>query len=174
MKKLVEYIEDKTYPLRVKFAVPLTTEQVAQLEKLLDRYELVNFQKPKKTPPQSRPMHFEGVKNAEIYIVDCEVRYPAAPHIVRELVVQEMRIPHSHVYVRTPYDPSDEAMPDTEEGKSKLADGDYKDAPKTNSEDVYGTKFNQKFIKGLTKGDSFMAGYDDTEGRMSPLGNKKS
>lgn len=54
MKRLVEYIEEKTYQLRIKFAVPLTTEQISHLEKVLERYEVVSFKQPKKTPTRSR------------------------------------------------------------------------------------------------------------------------
>lgn len=186
MKRLVEYIQDKTYELRIKFAMPLSNEQVTHLEKVLERYDLVSMKKPKKTPIQSAPMHFEGIKNAEVYIIDCEVKYPAAPHVVRELVVQEMRIPHSYVYVKTPYDPSEqdrEAVEDADKG-SKLDDGDYKDAQKVNHDDYYGTKYNEKLVADhvKTRGpltyvkdaptDSKPAVYSDTV-LMSPLGNKK-
>ena len=186
MKRLVEYIQEKTYELRVKFAMPLTDDQVNHIETLLDRYELVSMKKPKKTPIQSNPMHFEGIKNAEVYIIDAEVKYPAAPHIVRELLVQELRIPHSYVYVRTPYDPSEadaEAVVDAADG-SKLEDGDYKDAPKVDANDYFGSKYNEKLVADHVKQrgplnyvkdaptDSKPAVYQDT-GSMSPLGNKK-
>jgi hypothetical protein len=183
MKRLIEYIEEKTYELRIKFAMPLTSEQVSHLEKVLERYEVVSFKQPKKTPIQSNPMHFEGIKNAEVYIVDCEVKYPAAPHIVREVVVQEMRIPHSYVYVMTPYDPLD-VPEEPKEGESKLEDSEYKDSPKVDHDQFYGTNYNKKLVSDYIKQrgtldyvknaptDSKPAEYDETNS-MSPLGNKK-
>ena len=185
MKRLVEYLEEKTYQLRVKFAMPLTPDQINHLEKVLDRYEVVSFKQPKKTPIQSNPMHFEGVKNAEIYIIDCEVKYPAAPHVVRELIVQEMRVPHSFVYVMTPYDPVDQILDDdAKEDDSKLEDSDYKDAPKVDHSQYYGTEYNTKLVSNYVKKrgsldyvkdaptDSKPAEYNETNS-MSPLGNKK-
>lgn len=184
MKRLVEYLEEKTYQLRIKFAMPLTSEQTGHLEKVLDRYEVVSFKQPKKTPIQSNPMHFEGIKNAEVYIIDCEVKYPAAPHVVRELIVQEMRVPHSYVYVMTPYDPIDQLLDDAAEGESKLEDGDYKDAQKVDHDQYYGTEYNKKLVSDYIKKrgslnyvkgaptDSKPAEYNETNS-MSPLGNKK-
>ena len=48
---------------------------VDSIETALEKYELKSLSKPKKTPIQEHPMDFQTINNAEVHIMDAEVKF---------------------------------------------------------------------------------------------------
>jgi hypothetical protein len=82
MKSLKAYIveSDQTYKFRIKLANILDDTMMEKMETALEKYELKSISKPKKTPIQEHPMDFQTLNNAEVYIMDAEINYPATSH----------------------------------------------------------------------------------------------
>ena len=156
MKSFRSYLveSEQTYKFRIKLANELTAETMDALETALEKYEVASISKPKKTPIQEHPMDFQTLNNAEVFIMDAELKYPVTAHQLYSYMTDTIGIPHSHLVVINSDHPEEiareEAIKETEEEySSKLDDPDYKDAPKGKAEDSFGDKYNENMLKGL-------------------------
>ncbi len=156
MKSLKSYLveSEKSYKFRIKMAEKLDDELMDKVETTLEKYEVASISKPKKTPIQEHPMDFQTLNNAEVFIMDAELKYPVTAHQLYSYMTDTLGIPHSHLVVINSDHPEEiareEAIKETEEEySSKLDDPDYKDAPKGKAEDSFGDKYNENMLKGL-------------------------
>lgn len=87
MKTLNEYLSAsaKTYEYRVKVAGELPKENFEKFKRALDMFDVESCSEPTKTPIQSDPLGFPGLKNEEVNIFDVVLNYPANGQQITEL-----------------------------------------------------------------------------------------
>ena len=156
MKSLKAYIveSDQTYKFRIKLANILDDAMMEKMETALEKYELKSISKPKKTPIQEHPMDFQTLNNAEVYIMDAEINYPATSHQLYSYLSEVVGIPANHLVIINADHPEEIAREEAikEEGdeyESKLDDAEYKDAPKVKQEELAGNKYNENMLKSI-------------------------
>lgn len=155
MKSFKTYLmeNETSYQFRIKLADKLEDDTVERLETALEKYELKSLSKPKKTPIQEHPMDFQTLTNAEVYIMDAEVVYPTTAHHLYHYLTEYLGIPHSHLVVINRNHPEEiareESLEASEEYVTKLTDSEYSEAEDVKSEDLYGDKYNENFLKSL-------------------------
>jgi len=156
MKSFKSYLveSEQTYKFRIKMAEKGDDEIMNALETALEKYEVASISKPKKTPIQEHPMDFQTLNNAEVFIMDAELKYPVTAHQLYEYITQTVGIPASHLVIINSDHPEEIAREEAikeegEEYSAKLDDPDYKDAPATKAEDSFGDKYNENMLKGL-------------------------
>ena len=156
MKSFKSYLveSEQTYKFRIKMAEKGDDEIMNALETALEKYEVASISKPKKTPIQEHPMDFQTLNNAEVFIMDAELKYPVTAHQLYSYITEVVGVPASHLVVINSDHPEEIAREEAikEEGdeySAKLDDPDYKDAKATNAEDSFGDKYNENMLKGL-------------------------
>ena len=90
---------DRTYHFRIKLANMPEGAVVDSIETALEKYELKSLSKPKKTPIQEHPMDFQTINNAEVHIMDAEVKYPTTADVLFNYLADSVGIPHKHLVV---------------------------------------------------------------------------
>ena len=156
MKSLKAYLveSEQSYKFRIKMAEKLDDEIMNQLETILEKYEVASISKPKKTPIQEHPMDFQTLNNAEVFIMDAELKYPVTAYSLYTYITDSLSIPKSHLVVINSDHPEEIAREEAikEEGAeytAKLDDAEYKDAKATKPEDSFGDKYNENMLKDL-------------------------
>ena len=101
MKSFKSYLveSEQTYKFRIKMAEKGDDEIMNALETALEKYEVASISKPKKTPIQEHPMDFQTLNNAEVFIMDAELKYPVTAHQLYEYITQTVGVPASHLVV---------------------------------------------------------------------------
>jgi len=158
MSTFAKYLTEstKTYEYRVKIAGDIDKDFASRLETACQKFEVQKLSAGKKTPIQSLPLDFPAIKNESVTIFNLSTSYPVSVRELKEYIADYMRISPAMVVVRTPDEPTEEYQEQiANAGKSeyvnKLHDIEYKDAPKTNSEDFHSTKANMSLLKELLK-----------------------
>tara|TARA_Y200000002_G_C22420919_1_gene553872 strand:- start:52 stop:558 length:507 start_codon:yes stop_codon:yes gene_type:complete len=156
MKSFKSYLveNEQTYKFRLKIAEMLDDERMDALESALEKYEVASISKPKKTPIQEHPMDFQTLNNAEVFIMDAELKYPVTANSLYEYITQVVGVPASHLVVINSDHPEEiareEAIKEQDaEYISKLDDPDYKDAKDVKASDSFGDEYNGNMLKGL-------------------------
>ena len=158
MSTFAKYLTEstKTYEYRVKIAGDIDKDFASRLETACQKFEVQKLSAGKKTPIQSLPLDFPAIKNESVTIFNLSTSYPVSVRELKEYLADYMNISPAMVVVRTPDEPTEEYQEQiANAGKSeyvnKLHDIEYKDAPKTNSEDFHSTKANMSLLKELLK-----------------------
>lgn len=145
MKKLFEYLQevDKEYSWRLKFAKPVSDDDMAKIESLLARYDVKKVSEAKKTIIQGRAMDFADLGPTEVYMVDAVCGLPATREAIREVLAKGLGIPMNLIVVRTEDEPLETDRAEKEVSKEPLLTSDYE---KTEQAKVYGSEYNQKLV----------------------------
>jgi len=156
MKSLTHYLteSERTYNFRLKIANMIEDEVMDKLETALEKYDMKSLSKPKKTPIQEHPMDFQTLSNAEVYIMDAELQYPATAYQLYEYISQTVGIPANQLVVINKDHPEEIAREEAlkEEGDeyvTKLDDAEYTDATKHDVAKVFGDEYNANMLKEL-------------------------
>jgi len=156
MKSFKSYLveNEQTYKFRIKMAEKGDDEIMDALESALEKYEVSSISKPKKTPIQEHPMDFQTLNNAEVFIMDAELKYPVTAHQLYTYISEVVGVPASHLVVINSDHPEEIAREEAikEEGdeySAKLDDPDYKDAKDVKASDSFGDEYNGNMLKGL-------------------------
>ncbi len=151
MKSFKSYLveSEQTYKFRIKLANMLDEETMDALESALDKYEVASVSKPKKTPIQEHPMDFQTLQNAEVDIMDTELKYPVTAHQLYEYISQTIGVPASHLVVINSDHPEEIAREEAikEEEYKSVLETDYEDS--NNAKDSFGDEYNENMLKSL-------------------------
>jgi hypothetical protein len=151
MKSFKSYLveSEQTYKFRIKLANMLDEETMDALESALDKYEVASVSKPKKTPIQEHPMDFQTLQNAEVYIMDTELKYPVTAHQLYEYISQTIGVPASHLVVINSDHPEEIAREEAikDEEYESVLETDYEDS--NNAKDSFGDEYNENMLKSL-------------------------
>ena len=177
----------REYGFRIKIVGTVEDGQVSQIERALQRWNLINFTKPKVTPIQKHPQDFPGVSESEVSIIDVVVEYPTTPEEVRVTLSQLADVPASNIKVFTDGDQTeiDREEKDAEIGKKKkgeaLLTSPYK---KSKEKPTFGDKYNQAMLKKQKRKQEFKVAGGNTpkaatlndiqQGNTSPVGSIKN
>jgi len=153
--------QEKVYSLRLKFATPIDDEDVNWIERVLQKYVLLDITTPTKTIRQRHPLDFSGVQNAEVWIVDIKCGLPVSSYILKRELQLALNISENFIVVRGENDPleietqrlnalddiDDEATDRKLSPASRLStNSEYdKDERGDLKEPVYGNEYNSNF-----------------------------
>lgn len=126
-------------------------ETMNALESALEKYEVASISKPKKTPIQEHPMDFQTLQNAEVFILDAELKYPVTAHQLYEYISQTVGVPASHLVIINSDHPEEiareEAIKEEGEEYTAVLDSDYPEG--NNAKDTFGDEYNENMLKSL-------------------------
>ena len=154
MKKLFsEYLKEsnKSWKFSIKTIHDLTDEQCDRIEKHLGKYDSKGLGAAKKTILQSAPRDFPNHKGYEVYTHAFETDRIASGWQIQNDIRNMLGLTDGVLKVHGAHEPNENIPPQSEDVKSVLADGEYKDAEKVKAEDHYGDEYNNSFIKELMK-----------------------
>ena len=150
MKSLKSYLveSEQTYKFRIKMAEKCDDEIMNALETALEKYEVASLSKPKRTPIQEHPMDFQTLQNAEVFIMDAELKYPVTSHQLYTYISEVIGVPASHLVVINSDHPEEIAREEAikEEEYESLLDSDYKEEK---HDATYGDEYNENMLKQL-------------------------
>jgi len=158
MSTFKDYLTEsaKSYDYKIKVAGDIDKDFASKLESALAKFEVSKMSTGKKTPIMTLPLDFPMLSNEQVTIYDVTTNYPVSQKVMHEYLSDLLRIPSTHMVVRKPGEPTEEYQDDMQVGKkseyaNKLHDIEYKDAPKVNSEEVTGDKYNMSLMRELLK-----------------------
>lgn len=156
MKTFNEYITEsaKTYPFRIKVAGELPENFNKHLKGLLEKFSCKKLSAGSKTPIQEMPLDFPELKNMEVSIFEAELCYPTTTAELTNYVSTSLKIPQTHLKIKSPFDPTEEYQEDMKEVEKEkteaLLNQDYEKSPKEN-QSLVGQKRAMNLIKELSK-----------------------
>ena len=133
MKSLQQYLieSSKQYEYRIKIAGELSQEQIEKIEQGCAAFDMVSLSEPKRTPVTADPLGFEGIKNAEINIIDAKFNYPASTEQFMQIVKDAGIAANNIVVVNKAFNDSmqdEEATKDRTPEDGSLLDSDLPDS----------------------------------------------
>ena len=156
MKSFKNYLQEskQSYKYRIKFANPVSDEDMDRIEKHLLKYDVKTVSAPKKLMLQSTPYDFPTLKGYEVHVVEFTTERPASAYQIQEEIKNLTGSSDGYMKVRAEHEPLEHEQQDEFAAKANetitlLADEDYSEADKINSEDYYGDKYNTKFVQEL-------------------------
>lgn len=107
MTTLEKYLFEskKTYKFKIRAAGELPEGFEDSLETALNKYQIVNFTKGKRTPITERPLDFPQLQNCEVTSYDAELSYPTTNHVLESYLSLELNFPDTHLSVHTDSEP---------------------------------------------------------------------
>lgn len=163
----------KEYSYRVRFACDCGSDQMAQLKKCLEKYNLVSAAAWKRTPIQENPSEFVRLKGvhltSEVSSTDIVLKYPANPRILEVWLAVNMGLDHDRVIVYGIDEPRRQEAETTEArvaadkdrqpdmDDALLAEEDMENQYYAEqmadavSEMLYGEEYNTQFLQELEK-----------------------
>lgn len=159
-KYLVE--SERIYNYRIKTVVPVDDAEMDRIERAVIKYQPLNITQPKKTMFQRHPLDFPGVQNAEVYIVDLELGFPASAYVLQQELCAALNLPEAYVVVRGDNEPGEietehlnaghEMDKEADKGDLKRASlltiSDYAEHA-TSDEELFGNKHTERFLNYL-------------------------
>jgi len=114
MKTFKDFLTEskKTYKFVIRVAGELPEGFDNKLETNLQKFDLVNISKGKKTPIQERPLDFPQLQNTEVTHFEAEVNYPTTNAVLQEYLGSCCSIAKSHLIVRGENDPLESQQDD--------------------------------------------------------------
>ena len=150
MKSLRSYLveSEQTYKFRIKMAEKCDDDTMNALETALEKYDVASLSKPKRTPIQEHPMDFQTLQNAEVFIMDAELKYPVTAHQLYTYISEVVGVPASHLVVINSDHPEEIAREEAikEEEYETLLGSDYKEEKQ---EPTFGDEYNENMLKQL-------------------------
>ena len=171
MRKFSEILTEskKTYNFIIRVAGDLPEGCESTMKTALEKFDLVSFNGPKRTPIQETPMDFPQLQNMEVHTFEAEVSYPTVGHILERYLVDCCCIDHTHLNVRVPGEP-------VELEQQEKVDTEYKpiigedDMGGESAQEAVATNRVMDLLKELEVARK-ERGYDPTEG--VPTGDSK-
>ena len=159
MSTFTQYLTEsaKQYDYKIKVAGELDKDFANKLETALGKFDVAKLSAGKSYPIQETPLDFPQFKNVEVTIFDATTNYAASVFEMTEYLANYLNLGRNQIVVRKPGEPSEQYQADMKVAKDKtefesvLQDVEYKDAPKTKADEVYGDKANQSLLKELLK-----------------------
>ncbi len=168
-KAFRDYIQEqeRIFSLRIKTVSPVNDEEMGLIERLLQKYVLLDITAPIKTIMQKHPLEFQDIQNAEVWIIDIKCALPVSAYVLKQELKLALNIPEDFIIVRGENDPMEietqrlNALNDIDtealdKGLSPAArlstNSEYdKDERGDLEEPIYGNEYNSKFLETLAK-----------------------
>lgn len=181
MKSFKKYLIEskKYYNYRIKTVEKITENHKDLLEKVLEKYEPVEFIEPVSTILQKNPLDFYGIENKNVYIIDVTLNFPINPYHIRQALSAAWRVPEQYVIIKGENDPLEiegQKHALTSEMEQYRKDNNLEKESKLSTESVYpehehsqdgknfyGNEYNSKFLEKLAE-----IARDRKENRVNP------
>lgn len=107
MSTLEKYLFEskKTYKFKIRAAGELPENFEDRMETALNKYQIVNFSKGKRSPITERPLDFPQLQNCEVTTYEAELSYPTTNHVLESYLSLELNFPDTHLSVHTDSEP---------------------------------------------------------------------
>lgn len=107
MKHFAEYLRDnkKTYKFIVRAAGELPENFADNMERSMNKYEIVSFSKSKTTPITESPLDFPRLRNVEVTHYEVVTSYPTTSAVLENQLSNDLAFPQSHLIVRGENEP---------------------------------------------------------------------
>jgi hypothetical protein len=176
LKSLKDFISQvkKDYTYTIKIAAPSMPEQsINQIEDELKKYNLQEFGGFKESLIQENPLDFPTARNVRVYTADVTVQYPFTIDTIERVISQAASIPRGYVVVYSEKDPRKQYTQEYLERNSPDFQENYKpllgsEDPEVNHDDLYGEKYNEKFLKGELEKRKKQESYVITDDKLFP------
>lgn len=162
---LQDYINEaeKTYRFRLKSIVKLDDEAMDKVEMSVARFQPTEISRPTKTILQKQPLDFQGVENAEVYIVDMTFSLPVVAHVLRNDIRKVLKAPEEYIVVHETNEPIEiesltlDALAEIEAEALKkglkpaalLSSPDYPEVNEIPGSEMFGDEYNAGFLSYL-------------------------
>lgn len=154
MKSYTQYLAEstKTWKFCIKTINQLSDEQADRIEKHLMKYDSNGLGAEKKTILQSKPRDFPKYRGYEVYSYDFETSLSTTPAQVQNEIGNMLGLRDGVLKVKGEHEIGyEDIVDDDNDAESLLADPDYKEAEKTNANELAGEEYNAGLMKELLK-----------------------
>jgi hypothetical protein len=135
MKPFTQYLTEaeKSYFFKISVAGELAEDFEDTLETMLQKYQLKNLSKGKRTPIQERPLDFPQLQNMEVTHFEVEVAYPTTTQVLQQYVEDCGCLQPGYVRVVDPH-------------AQEIADGDQAGEARTEDDGPYEALLNSEYV----------------------------
>ena len=172
LKDIISESFSKEYGYKVKVAKDCSSEDLAKLEAILSKYNIVSATPWKRAPIQENPVEFSRLKGAnftsEVCSTDVILKYPVNDRVLEVYVAVNLGVDHERVLCYAVKDPrrveadiaaerkaTDEDRyvneDDSELTKEEQAHYENENVDVDFSEALFGEEYNTKFLKELQR-----------------------
>ena len=172
LKDIISESFSKEYGYKVKVAKDCSSEDLAKLEAILSKYNIVSATPWKRAPIQENPIEFSRLKGAnftsEVCSTDVILKYPVNDRVLEVYVAVNLGVDHERVLCYAVKDPrrveadiaaerkaTDEDRyvneDDSELTKEEQAHYENENVDVDFSEALFGEEYNTKFLKELQR-----------------------
>ena len=172
LKDIISESFSKEYGYKVKVAKDCSSEDLAKLEAILSKYNVVSATPWKRAPIQENPIEFSRLKGAnftsEVCSTDVILKYPVNDRVLEVYVAVNLGVDHERVLCYAVKDPrrveadiaaerkaTDEDRyvneDDSELTKEEQAHYENENVDVDFSEALFGEEYNTKFLKELQR-----------------------
>jgi hypothetical protein len=148
---LIESLEEKKYPFKIKIAGDLPEHIEDTMKAALEKYKVSSFNKGKTTPIQPKLLDFPTLENTQMTVFDVELDYPTTSQVLTAYMSEQTGLDACCIRVRSLKE-EDEIELNTEhlnsDKKEALLNQDYQ---KENYQDTVGDKKISSLLKELSK-----------------------
>jgi hypothetical protein len=152
------------YHYRIKTVVEPDEQKMADIERLLKRYDLISIDTPGKVSSHNDIINFKDIESADVWSVDFIIGVPMSAYILQQELRSVLSIPEKFVIVRADNEPLEVYttrhqllrqldQKAREEGLSPASllstDREYLDAEQPILRDVFGDKYNMRLLAYL-------------------------
>jgi len=166
IKSFKAYLQEseKSFGFCIKTVETVDDAFMERLERLLLPYNLVNISSPKKVEKGSG-LEFQTLQNKQVTHIDCTLGVPVSSYVLLQELKTGLNIPEDFLIVRAANEPleildtgrklmRDLDLKAKEKGLTQKAsllstDSNYLDAEQPLVKDVYGNKYNKRFLEFL-------------------------
>lgn len=158
-RTFIDYLAEtkRVFEFKLKFAnIELTDARLDQIENVLKQFDLVSIGRIKTQPVEEQPIFFPTLGPVEVSTIDVVVNYPATTDQIHRLIADRVNIPFKNIVVCTPETADEETyarnIVKREDGSILLRDMEITGIK---SEEYYGEKHIENFLKTITRGPKF-------------------
>jgi hypothetical protein len=165
-KKLLQESQ-KEYSYRLKTVVPLDDKRLEIMERFLRRYDLLDFGTPITVDAKHDVLEFQDLDNAVVNYLDFTVAVPMSAYILQQELRAALSVPEKFLVVRADNEPVEvegnrnailrhleqiaKKKGLTQKASLLSTDREYLPAEQPTVTDVYGDKYNKKFLNTLAQ-----------------------
>lgn len=157
----------REFHYRLKTVVELTDERLEDLERLLNRFNLIRIGTVKKIDGDLDALEFADVENAEISYLDFVIGVPVSAYILQQETRSVLNVPEKFVVIRADneavevdsnkiqllqtLDKTASEAGHTQAGSLLSTDRQYLDQEQPVAQQVFGDTYNKRFLNMLSK-----------------------
>lgn len=167
MKRLPQLLNEaqKTYSYRLKTVIALDEDKLESLERLLNRYNMLDIGHVHKIDSKNDTLEFRDIENADVYYIDFMIGVPVSAYILQQELRAVLNVPEKMLVVRADNEPIEvdsvknqllnslweKSKKDGFTAHASLlsTDPNYLDVEQPLAQDAFGDTYNTRFLNLL-------------------------